>query len=70
MENNELTKKVIEWLETAAQKVGEFATNEIPPFIEQYLNWKFWEAGFGVASWFLFVGIFYLIYKKISSQYK
>lgn len=43
--DNELTKKVIEWIEVSAQKIGDFAISEIPPFIHEYLTWKFWEAG-------------------------
>lgn len=41
---NELQTKVIEWLESAAQKIGEFASKEVPPFIHEYLQWKFFEA--------------------------
>ena len=41
---NELQTKVIAWLESAAQKIGEFASKEIPPFIHEYLQWKFFEA--------------------------
>lgn len=49
--DNELTKKVIEWVETSSQKISDFATSEIPPFINEYLNWKFWEAGIGCVFW-------------------
>lgn len=39
--NNE---KVIEWIESAASKISDFAVEQVPPFITEYLNWKFWEA--------------------------
>lgn len=39
--NNE---KVIEWIESAASKISDFAVEQVPPFIVEYLNWKFWEA--------------------------
>jgi hypothetical protein len=41
MTNNE---KVIQWIEQAANKISDFAVENIPPFIEEYLTWKFWEA--------------------------
>ena len=44
METNELQTKLIMWLENAAQAIGDFATKEIPPFIHEYLQWKFFEA--------------------------
>lgn len=44
METNELQTKLMLWLETAAQAIGDFATKEIPPFIHEYLQWKFFEA--------------------------
>lgn len=39
--NNE---KVIQWIESAASKISDFAVEQVPPFITEYLNWKFWEA--------------------------
>jgi hypothetical protein len=41
MTNNE---KVIQWIEQAASKISDFAVEHIPPFIQEYLTWKFWEA--------------------------
>lgn len=55
MDTNKLTDKLIEWVETAAQKVGDFASNEIPPFVHEYLTWKFWEAGVSVAACAAFI---------------
>ena len=37
------------WIEEAAKQVGDFAVQEIPPFIEEYLQWKFWEAAVETA---------------------
>lgn len=39
--NNE---KVIEWIESATSKISDFAVEQVPPFITEYLHWKFWEA--------------------------
>lgn len=47
--NNEITIKVMQWLESAAQQVGEFASKEIPPFVHEFLQWKFYEAAYGVV---------------------
>lgn len=62
--NSELQTKVVNWLETAAQKVGEFASNEIPPFIHEYLNWKFLEAALNAGLFMIPVLIgFYVLLK-------
>jgi hypothetical protein len=47
--NNEITIKVMQWLESAAQQVGEFASKEIPPFVHEFLQWKFYEAAYGAT---------------------
>jgi len=63
---NELQTKVIAWLESAAQKIGEFASKEVPPFIHEYLQWKFFEACYNatlpiiallISSYVLNIGI-------------
>lgn len=36
--------KIMQWIESAAQKIGEFATDQIPPFINEFLTWKFSES--------------------------
>jgi hypothetical protein len=41
---NELQNKVVQWIESSAQAIGDFAVKEIPPFIHEYLQWKFVEA--------------------------
>lgn len=59
---NELETKIVSWLETSAQAIGDFASKEIPPFINEYLQWKFFEACFNSLTPFigLFVGVFLL----------
>jgi hypothetical protein len=47
--SNEITIKVMQWLESAAQQVGEFASKEIPPFVHEFLQWKFCEAAYGAV---------------------
>lgn len=67
MDNN-LQEKVIQWIESTASKIGDFATEQIPPFITEYLTWKFWEAAFS-ASLYLIVlavaGVYLAYWKKI-----
>lgn len=41
--NEKLTEKVMLWVSTTAEQIGDFAAKEIPPFITEYLTWKFWE---------------------------
>jgi hypothetical protein len=57
MEKIDLQTKVFEWMQSTADKVGEFATREIPPFITEYLHWKFFEASIPI--------VFYAIYAII-----
>ena len=57
--NNELQTdlqtKVWEWIESSAQAIGDFAVKEIPPFIHEYLQWKFYEAAFDASFQMIFV---------------
>lgn len=67
--NPELQTKIADWLENAAQKIGEFTSNEIPPFIHEYLNWKFFEAGFDLMTKMIFVAIGLFIIVKWKSLF-
>lgn len=46
---NDLQTKVWQWIESSAQAIGDFAAKEIPPFIHEYLQWKFCEATFDAS---------------------
>lgn len=39
-----LSEKVVDWVAKTTEQIGDFAAKEIPPFIHEYLTWKFWEA--------------------------
>lgn len=72
-----LTEKVIEWVGQAAQQVGDFAAKEVPPFITEYLTWKFWEnvanMGFYVMWILVYVILtltFYKVAKFLFNKYK
>lgn len=67
MDNN-LQEKVIQWIESTASKIGDFATEQIPPFITEYLTWKFWEAAFSASFYLILVavtGVYLAYWKKI-----
>jgi hypothetical protein len=67
MDNN-LQEKVIQWIESTASKIGDFATEQIPPFITEYLTWKFWEAAFSASLYLILVavaGVYLAYWKKI-----
>jgi hypothetical protein len=61
---NELQTKVITWLESAAQKIGEFASKEVPPFIHEYLQWKFFETCSNATVPIIFLIISYYVLHK------
>jgi hypothetical protein len=42
--DTKLQDQVLEWISSTAEKIGDFATTQIPPFINEYLTWKFTEA--------------------------
>lgn len=39
----DLLQKVSDWIVKTTEQIGDFAAREIPPFIHEYLQWKFWE---------------------------
>jgi hypothetical protein len=67
METQEITLKVMEWLNSTTNRIGDFAKEEIPPFIHEFLSWKFFEAAID-ASWTLVyiapLLIFLIFYSK------
>ena len=66
-EKQDLMERVFSWVEAAAQNVEEFAAKEIPPFIEEFLMWRFLDHGISVCVWVILTiipVIVALIYKK------
>lgn len=57
-----LQQQVFEYIKDAADKIGDFAVKEIPPFIHEFLTWKFVEAGAYVAIWCFFFILFASVY--------
>lgn len=68
MDNVNLQEKVIQWIESAASKINDFATEQIPPFIHEYLTWKFWEAAFSASLYLILVvvaGVYLAYWKRL-----
>ena len=55
----QLLVKVGEWVAKTAEQVGDFASREIPPFIHEYLTWKFWESAVGIFQ-YLICGVIWI----------
>jgi hypothetical protein len=53
----ELLEKVGTWVATTAEQIGDFASREIPPFIHEYLMWKFWESIVNIGIHIIILGI-------------
>jgi hypothetical protein len=49
--NNDLLKKVYEWVSSTAEKVGDWTAKEIPLFIQEFLTWRFWENAIGIFQY-------------------
>ena len=50
-----LQTRVFEWVQSAAEKVSEFTIKEIPPFIHEYLQWKFIEVSIPVVLYTIYI---------------
>lgn len=74
MNKEELLNKVVEWTGETAEKIGDFAAKEIPPFITEYLTWKFWENAIGVGFYLILIPIFIAVaiglYKAVQIMWK
>jgi hypothetical protein len=67
---NELQNKVVQWIEYSAQAIGDFAVKEIPPFIHEYLQWKFVETlSKGGICFTLACIMSFFLYKGIRKTY-
>lgn len=53
--NDQTQAKIMEWLANAADKISDFATQQVPPFVNEFLTWKFYENFFDIALFFIIV---------------
>ncbi len=69
----ELLQKVGDWIIKTTEQIGDFAAKEIPPFITEYLQWKFWENVMAIVQYGSAIGIctiFSIICYKVARKYK
>lgn len=67
METKEITVKAMEWLTDAANQIGDFAKEEIPPFINEFLTWRFIDTAIDAAWSMVYILpalIFFIFYFK------
>jgi len=67
MEATEITVKAMEWLTNAANQIGDFAKEEIPPFINEFLTWRFIDTAIDAAWSVVYIVpilIFFFFYSK------
>ena len=67
MEATEITVKAMEWLTNAANQIGDFAKEEIPPFINEFLTWRFIDMAIDAAWSVVYIVpalIFFIFYCK------
>jgi hypothetical protein len=54
---SEKEKEVWSWVLETAQRLESFAVAEIPPFIQEYLAWKYLECSLIVGLWLVSTGL-------------
>jgi len=57
----------MEWLTNAANQIGDFAKEEIPPFINEFLTWRFIDTAIDAAWSVVYIVpilIFFFFYSK------
>jgi hypothetical protein len=71
MNTEKLQEQVMEYMKISINKIEDFAVNEIPPFIHEYITWKFYENLFPITLYVLFLLILTLVvYKFINPFWK
>ncbi len=68
-----MLEKVSNWIAKTTEQIGDFAAKEIPPFITEYLQWKFWENAGGIAQYVIMIVFFTtlsIVGYKVARKYK
>lgn len=55
MNQQEMLQKIGDWIAKTTEQISDFAAKEVPPFILEYLQWKFWENVVGIVQYGLLV---------------
>lgn len=74
--NEELQNKIYNWIAEVSGKIGDWTAEQLPPFINEYLQWKFLEHSmgcvlqvFGILILFGTVTLLFHIAKKLNNTY-
>ena len=51
MSDTNLQSQVFEYIKASVDKISDFASKEVPPFIEEFLRWRFVEAEITAIIW-------------------
>lgn len=51
MSDTNLQTQVFEYIKTSVETISDFAAKEVPPFIDEFLRWKFMEAVITASIW-------------------
>jgi len=71
MNTDKLQEQVIDYMKISINKIEDFTVNEIPPFIHEYITWKFYENLFPITLYVLFLLILTLVvYKFITPLWR
>lgn len=66
MDTTKLQEQVTEYIKVSVEKIGDFASKEIPPFINEYITWKFYENLFPITLYVLgMMFILFIVYKVL-----
>jgi hypothetical protein len=55
--SDQLKDRMMDWVSKTSEQIGDFAAREIPPFVHEYLLWKFWETAVDIACCFFIIGL-------------
>jgi len=71
MNTDKLQEQLLEYIKISVEKIGDFAANEIPPFVNEYITWKFYENLLPIGMYALVMLIIsVLVYKLIIPLYR
>lgn len=65
----DIQQKVFSWMENAANQIGDFASKEVPPFIHEYLAWKFAENMIPIIFYVLICVLILILAIKFSKSF-
>jgi len=71
MNTDKLQEQLLEYIKISVEKIGDFTANEIPPFVNEYITWKFYENLLPIGMYALVMLIIsVVVYKLIIPLYR